>query len=66
MFKLPKPKIEMAVLSLLHLSMVEHPYIPISALPFNKKPLPTLPKKPISALTFKTKFGYEPHEMKLL
>lgn len=37
MFKLPKTKTEMAVLPLLHLSMVECPYIPFWALPLKKK-----------------------------
>lgn len=53
MFKLPKTKTEMAVLPLLHLSMVECPYIPFSALPLKKKATSHPPRKRILALTFK-------------
>lgn len=70
MFKLSKNKAEMAVLSLLGLSVVESPYVPISAPPFKKKATfhpPHPPKKNIG-LNFQNELiiGYELHEIMLL
>lgn len=63
MFKLSKNKAEMAVLSLLGLSMVGSPYAPISAPPFKKiQPLPTLPKE---SLNFQDKLSLEMSYIKL-
>lgn len=56
----------MAVLSLFGLSMVESPYVPISAPPFKKKQTPLLtPQKKDISLNFQDKLSLDMSYVKL-